>query len=226
MPKTRNYSERQKRDAMDLLDIYDDIAFVHQRTGVHQRTLRRWRKKLRQRQNCALSEKEFVLSENRTMPDNVLTSSQLSENSEVTVDDLNPPEPTANADPAQTGHSPDDDSKDFAFIRARLMTFARQLAADLHPDDPDTNLRTLSLTRILDRIQWLDTMLPDKNPGQKVRFEHYYDGKIQEHPPWHGVSEGKPRMSLEDLIPRPLDPELVSRPHDDYDESAPESADF
>ena len=65
------HSEMQKRDAMHLLDIYDDINAVHLLTGIHHRMLRRWRKKLRRRQNATLSDivrkKFFFVRTIRTM---------------------------------------------------------------------------------------------------------------------------------------------------------------
>lgn len=87
MPKNRHFSDREKRDAMDLLDIHDDINAVHLLTGIHHRTLRRWRKKLRRRQNATLSEKSISLSAKRTMSDKVITKKQPSVN----------PAPTPNA---------------------------------------------------------------------------------------------------------------------------------
>ncbi|MCY4539530.1 MAG: hypothetical protein OXE52_15030, partial [Chloroflexi bacterium] len=76
MPKTRHISDREKRNAMDLLDIHNDINAVHLLTGIHHRTLRRWRKKLRRRQNATLSEKSISLSAKRTMSDKVITKKQ------------------------------------------------------------------------------------------------------------------------------------------------------
>ena len=76
MPNTRNFSDREKRNAMDLLDILNDINAVHLLTGIHHRTLRRWPKKLRRRQNATLSEKSISLSAKRTMSDKVITKKQ------------------------------------------------------------------------------------------------------------------------------------------------------
>ena len=87
------------------------------------------------------------------------------------------------------------------------MKYARQMAADLRPNEPDSNRRTLALARILDRIQWLDEILPDRIPDKTVRWEFLYDGKLHQHPPWHDASDGEPRTSLEDLLPNPSDPE-------------------
>ena len=82
------------------------------------------------------------------------------------------------------------------------MKYARKMAADLRPDDPDSNRRTLALSRILDRIQWLDEILPDRIPERTIRFEYYYDGQVQEHPPWHGARERYDQSKLEEhLLP-------------------------
>ena len=87
MPKNKHFSDREKRDAMDLLDIHNDINAVHLLTGIHHRKLRRWRKKLRRRNNATLSEKSISLSAKRTMSDKVITNKQPSVN----------PAPTPNA---------------------------------------------------------------------------------------------------------------------------------
>ena len=75
----RKHSEMQKRNAIDLLEIHDDINAVHLLTGIPHRTLRRWRKKLRPRQNPTLSAK-------RTMSDKVLTKQQPNDNPTPTPD--------------------------------------------------------------------------------------------------------------------------------------------
>ena len=189
MPKNRNFSDREKRNAMDLLDIHNDINAVHLLTGIHHRTLRRWRKKLRRRQNATLSEKSISLSAKRTMSDKVLTKKQPPDN--------HAPTPNAAHKNANTANN---DLQSLRHIRAQLMRFACRLAGDLDPDDPDVNLRTLSLSRTLDRIYWLDENLYDgedeneasqADPPNRARF--IYDGKAHEHPPWHDPSQEEPR---------------------------------
>ncbi|MCY4073223.1 MAG: hypothetical protein OXG60_18175 [Chloroflexi bacterium] len=76
MPKTRNYSDREKRNVMRPLDIHIDINALHLFTGIHHRTLRPWRKRLRRQQNATLSEKSFSLSAKRTMSDKLITKKQ------------------------------------------------------------------------------------------------------------------------------------------------------
>ena len=64
------------------------------------------------------------------------------------------------------------------------------MAADLQPNQPDTNRHTLALARVLDRIQWLDEkVLPDRIPEQTIRWEFVYDDTVHEHQPGHGASE-------------------------------------
>ncbi len=207
MPKTRNYSDIEKRDAMDLLDIHGDINAVHLLTGINHRTLRRWRKKLRRQQNATLSEKSISLSDKRTMSDKYLTNQQQSGNFTPTSDpSMQPP---ATAKPASK--DPDKVNEDFQtllYIRDQLLNFASRLAADLEPDDPDVNLRTISLARTLDRVYWLDQTLYDgedeADESEKTappnRIKYVYEGQANEHPPWHSASEEEPR-------PNPSNPE-------------------
>ena len=44
MPKTRYFSDREKRHAMNLLDIHDDIIAVRLLASINQRALPRRRK--------------------------------------------------------------------------------------------------------------------------------------------------------------------------------------
>jgi len=192
MPKTRNYSEREKRDAMDLLDIHDDIHAVHMLTGIEPRTLRRWRKKLRRRQNATLSGKDFSLSAKRTKLDKVQTQVKpLSNPASTPFAFQSPPDPYPD-DSEKTNH----DLENLRHIRAQLMIFARRLADNLDPDDPDVNLQTMSLSRVLDRIYWLDENLYDGQdeetetseslPPNRIAF--VYEEGTHEQPPWHNAS--------------------------------------
>ena len=196
MPKTRNYSEREKRDAMDLLDIHDDIYAVHLLTGIHQRTLRRWRKKLRRQQKATLSEKSFSLSDKETMSDNPQTKQKLSDNLTPTPDSAIQPLPdtqVALTDPDKARG----DLQKLYYIRERLLIFARDLARGLDADDPDINRRTMALSRTLERIRWLDENLYDSEdegaPSEQAlppnRIAFVYEEQAGEYPPWHDASQ-------------------------------------
>ena len=106
MPKTRNFSDREKRDPMRLLDIHNHInavylfmqtvslmrregnlfcvsaaylfaAALRLLAGIHHPTLPPQPKTLRRRQNATLSEKSFSLSAKRTMSEKLITKKQL-----------------------------------------------------------------------------------------------------------------------------------------------------
>ena len=78
MPKTRNFSDPEKRHATNRLNIHDN--FNAATCLEDQPTRRRWRKKLRCGQNATLSEKGFPLSDKRTMSAKFLTNQKLSDN--------------------------------------------------------------------------------------------------------------------------------------------------
>ena len=157
------YSDQQKREALQMLEIGDHIGYVHYATGIPERTLRRWRQELPEQPNGQMAEKTLPADTDRR--------------------------PTEETDANETAEPPNTDIEDFTYIREQLMKYARQMAADLRPNEPDSNRRTLALARILDRIQWLDQILPGRIPEQTIRWEHYYDGVVQEHPPWHDASD-------------------------------------
>ena len=165
MPK--EYTDLQKRDALDWLDIYDNnISMVHSRTGIPERTLRRWRAEREQERKQLMTEKDIETDIKRSYND-----------------DASPIDsPSTEDEPAAS------DREDFSYIRGHLMRYARELAADLRPADIDSNLRTLTLSRILDRIERLDNILIDKATEFVTRFEYYYDGAVQPHPPWANAS--------------------------------------
>lgn len=78
---------------------------------------------------------------------------------------------------------------EFRNLRDLLMQLAKKLAANLRPDDPDINQRTLALSRLLDRIQRLEELIPVESQPEVIRFEYVYDGMVHNVPPWHGASE-------------------------------------
>ena len=170
------YSDAQKQEAMEMLNIGDEIGFVHYTTGIPERTLRSWRKQLADQADGQMAEK-------------TISTAAIWQSEANTPAEADPLPAHSNSD--ENDNSTNTDVADFSFIRDQLMKYARQLAADLLPDDPDSNRRTLSLTRILDRIQWLDQILPDRIPEQVIRFEHYYNGSVHEHPPWYGASQSE-----------------------------------
>ena len=168
------YKDAQKQQALEMIKIGASISSVHFSTGIPERTLRTWRKKLSDQANGQMAEKTF--------------STAASRQSETHEPGQEPPkDDTDNNEDAN--NKAEDDHADFAYIREQLMKHARHMAADLRPGEPDSNRRTLALSRILDRIQWLDELLPGRIPDQTIRFEYFYDGEVQEHPPWHGASE-------------------------------------
>ena len=194
MPKTRNFSEREKRNAMDLLHIHDDIHAVHLLTGIQHRTLRRWRKQLLRQQTATLSEKDFSLSAKRTKSDKVQTKPQPKTNPAPIPDAAMQPPAPANAAPRQSNEN-NNDRDTLIHIRGQLLNFARQLADKLDPDDPDVNCQTMSLSRALDRIYWLDEKMVDgedlenetKMPEQPNRIENTYDDPAREQPLQRGA---------------------------------------
>ena len=86
--------------------------------------------------------------------------------------------------PLETDEEIEGDFEDFRKVRNILMNHAHRLAANLRPDDPDINRRSLALSRILARITQLDEMLPDLNPEKVTRFEYVYDGMVHNVPAW------------------------------------------
>lgn len=99
--------------------------------------------------------------------------------------------------PLEDDQDPDGRFEDFRELRDMLLDHARELAINLKPTDPDINLRSLALGRILDRVQHLDDLLPDRNPERIIRFEYVYDGLVHNVPPWKGIIEDQDEFRKE-----------------------------
>lgn len=167
------YSQELKNDALEMLRLGEPITFVHFSTGIPERTLRDWRQNLRERPDCQTAEKSF---------DPAIAARQ-----DSISDASGPPRPETD-DGSTTDEEElsdaDRDFEDFTYIREKLMKCARAMAADLESNQPDSNRRSLALSRILDRIQWLDEILSDRIPESVVRFEYTSDGEQLPAPPW------------------------------------------
>ena len=99
--------------------------------------------------------------------------------------------------PLEEDEDPDSRYEEFRELRDKLLDHARDLANDLKPTDPDINLRSLALARILDRVQQLDSLLPDLNPERVIRFEYVYDGAVHNVPPGQSVIEDEDEVRRE-----------------------------
>lgn len=177
------YSEQQKNEALEMLRIGDHIGFVHYTTGIPERTLRHWRQKLREQADCQTAEKSFAPA--------------IAARQDTNADAFFPRQQHEPADTNSTDHQEvqadaDRDYEDFNYIREKLMSCARVMARDLQPNQPDINTRSLALSRILDRIEWLDELLPDQEEEQVIRFAYTSDGVETEAPHW-AMDEPNPR---------------------------------
>ena len=96
------------------------------------------------------------------------------------------------------------------------MKCARVMAADLESNQPDSNRRSLALARILDRIQWLDEMLPGRIPERVIRFEYSSDGVPLPAEPW-AMGTDDPQATMREAIMghRDIYPPHHARPADD-----------
>ena len=173
-----SFTKKAKDNALELLRLGERVATIHYLTGIPERTLQRWQKALKQQNDTDMSQKTNV-----------------------------PDTPDASGSDAAEPAAQPDDYADFLYIREKLMSHARAMADGFDPHDPNANRRSLAITRLLDRIHWLDTILPDRIPEQTIRFEFYYDGQVQEHPPWHGAEE----YDQSNII-TPFDPDHVISP--------------
>ena len=79
---------------------------------------------------------------------------------------------------------PETEFEELKEIRAIMMNHARYLAVNLRPDEPDINLRSLALSRILDNVHQLDLKLPALDPEHIFRIEYIDNGMVYDMPAW------------------------------------------
>ena len=189
------HAKDKKLEALELLSYGRSVSTVHFATGIPIRTLYNWKTQLNRKYEGQVARKQAENAANA--PQNRESRHKTSDSCHTIADpchnhaDENGQLPQDCQNDASTAANPENtDVEDFTFIRDKLMICARQMAADLRPNEPDTNRHTLALARVLDRIQWLDEkVLPDRIPEQTIRFEYFYDGQVHEHPPWHDPQE-------------------------------------
>ncbi len=206
MPK--KYAREQKREALGLLSMYNnDIDFVHEITGIHVRTLRRWRAQMEGKENRRKTRKNRQTDTKQPnsayFEHNEDTNALPGHNADTT--DLSQTQDGHN-DPSQGDPTSNDVLEDFNYIRDQLMQLTRKLSAGLNPDDPDISRQALAIARLLDRVLALDGILSaapsTEQPQETIRFEYYYDDTPQKLLPWYGAStEEGPIRSVENYLP-------------------------
>ena len=58
-------------------------------------------------------------------------------------------------------------------------------------------MSNLFVSRLLDRVQQLESMLPDLNPERIIRFQYVYGGSVHDVPPWEGVIKDQEKFREE-----------------------------
>lgn len=81
-----------------------------------------------------------------------------------------------------------ENAEDNEFLRLRelLMEHVFSLSTAINEEDDSTllSIRSLAISRLIDRIIKLDDFIPSTFKEKTVRFEYFYDGSVQNVPPW------------------------------------------
>lgn len=181
----RKYTPEDKKIVRRLLLLHGgEVGVVHQLTGIPRRTLYDWRAEWD-------DDYELYLD---AFAQKILARANAKEGVQ------HPSNPDVARDSASAQAL--DPFAQFTQLREILMGHVMTLARNLMFDDSAVNQRAQALSRLIDRILLLDDILPSKNPEKTIRLEYYYDGAVQEHPPWHGASTGEgPIRSVENYLP-------------------------
>ena len=146
MPK-RAYTPAEKKLVRRLLLIHaGNVTIVHHLTGFPKRTILNWRKHWDDDYDLYTD----ALAQNLISRANALAAAQQAEIQDRTTDSAF----------AQR----EDQLAQFQQIRANLMKHATSLSQNLALDDGQINQRVHALSRLIDRILLLDTVLDDQIP--------------------------------------------------------------
>ncbi|GEM_PF-3462877 len=172
---SNKYSSDKKKLARRLLIMHGgDVNIVHQLTEIPKRTLYRWREEWDDAYDLyidAMAQKVFDRASAKSLPQSHL-------NPDETED-----EPLAQSE---------NQLAQLTQLRHKLMEHVNTLTDNLMVMDGNINSRVYAISRLLDRILHLDTLIrTDPQQEHVVRFEYYYDGEVHDVPPWKGASEEK-----------------------------------
>ena len=173
MSSTR-YTPDQKKLVRRLLILHGgDVNIVHHLTDIPKRTLYRWRDQWDDAYDLymdALAQKVFDRA-----------------NAAKPAQSPSTPIDTDDDELAQ----PQNQVAQLATLRDKLMEHVTSLTNNLMVMDGNINNRAYAISRLLDRILQLNTIINQNDPEREhvVRFEYYYDGEVHDAPPWKGASE-------------------------------------
>ena len=175
MPRT--YPKHKKLDALELISYDLPIPVIQASTGIAPRTLYRWKRQMRQKQRRNMAEKDasFMAKTSQSSDSCHKTTERCHKTDQhchKTTDLCHKTDPRCHKDMAVTAPVPQNDQahpadsisansndEDLTFIRAKLMQVVREITNDLDHSGADINTRSLALSRLLDRIEWLDQLI-------------------------------------------------------------------
>ena len=162
MPK-RTYTPDEKKLVRRLLLIHaGNVPIVHHLTGFPKRTIHHWREQWDDDYELYTD----ALAQNLVSRANALATSQQAAIQGATTD----------SSFAQS----EDRIAQYRQIRANLMNHATALSHNLTLDDGQVNQRVHALTRLLDRLLLLDTVLEDPAPQQNYEFDVWYGAETDD----------------------------------------------
>lgn len=194
MPRT--YPKHKKLDALELISYGLPIPVIQTRTGIAPRTLYRWKRQLQQKLQRNMAEKDAPFmaktSQNRdschkTADHCHKTDCHCHKTDHHCHKNLPIDAGMTQNDPAHQARSESAiSSDDLSFIRAKLMNVVREITNDLDHSGADINTRSLALSRLLDRIQWLDQLIEQQasQAGAQPESEPVPEAETHDFPGW------------------------------------------
>jgi hypothetical protein len=180
------------------------VHVVQAQTGITQRTLYRWKRQMRQKMDRHMAKKDSAfmtkLSQNsdfchkdqnychKTADHCHKAPDHCHKNDQPCHKDMTADARVTQNDQAHPDHaiSENSNNEDLTFIRAKLMQVVRDITNDLDHSGADINTRSLALSRLLDRIQWLDQLIDGQDTKTAAEPESEPATELEPHdfPGW------------------------------------------
>lgn len=223
---SRRYTDEEKAYAIQyLVENFYNISVTSLQTGIPVRTLYTWKREHLLQHNAAAKpivaaahqqfsgEKPLQQHKNSVLP--LLLPQAAPEQEPEPTNGIHkipiwqrifeqpdfPPEhdPAADLDPI---------GKEYTHIRQRLMSHVEHLIDTLNDDPHTSHLRIIALTRLLDRVIKLESLVRREDPDRNIVEIRYTNslGEISHRPPWLNTESPEPYPVIGDDESRPLSP--------------------
>ena len=210
---SRRYTDEEKAHAIQrLTENFYNISVTSLQIGIPIRTLHAWRREHLLQQNAAArmgfaAAHQHFSGENPLLPHKIFVRQQQQQQQAapqpaptngihkvpIWQQIFEQPDFPAERDPAAVDDL-DPIGKEYTHIRQRLMSHVEHLIDTLNDDPHTSHLRIIALTRLLDRVIRLESLVRRETPERNIVEIRYTNslGEISHRPPWLNTESPEP----------------------------------